>query len=61
MRELIPDDSTYGWDWDGVLTNSRRLHDEMEISSEAFEGLGETIRALTELDSVEPLLRASIK
>ena len=61
VRELIPDDSTYGWDWDGVLTNSRRLHDEMEISSDAFEGLGETIRALTELDSVEPLLRASIK
>jgi 2-methylcitrate dehydratase PrpD len=61
VRELIPDDSTYGWDWDGVLTNSRRLHDEMEISSDAFEGLGETIRALTELDSVEPLLRASIR
>jgi 2-methylcitrate dehydratase PrpD len=61
VRELIPDDSTYGWDWDGVLANSRRLHDEMEISSAAFAGLGETIRALTELDSVEPLLRASIK
>ena len=60
VRELIPDDSTYGWDWDGVLANSRRLHEEMEISEAAFGRLGETIRALTELDSVEPLLRVSV-
>jgi hypothetical protein len=60
VRELIPDDTTYGWDWDGVLANSRRLHAEMEISSAAFERLGETIRALTELDSVEPLVRVSV-
>jgi len=60
VRELIPDADTYGWDWDGVLANSRRLHEEMEISAAAFEQLGETIRSLTELDSVEPLLRVSV-
>lgn len=60
VRELIPDADTYGWDWDGVLANSRRLHEEMEISMGAFEQLGETIRGLTELDSVEPLLRGSV-
>lgn len=60
VRELIPDDSTYGWDWDGVLKNSRRLHDEMEVSGPAFERLAESIRSLTELDSVAPLLTASV-
>jgi hypothetical protein len=60
VRELIPDDTTYGWDWDGVLTNSRRLHDEMEISASTFERIAETIHALPELDSVGPLLRMSV-
>jgi 2-methylcitrate dehydratase PrpD len=60
VRELIPDDTTYGWDWDGVLKNSRRLHDEMEISEAAFNQLAETIRELPDLDSVEPLLRVSV-
>jgi len=60
VRELIPDSDTYGWDWDGVLANSRRLHEEMEISAGAFEWLGESIRGLTELDTVEPLLRVSV-
>jgi 2-methylcitrate dehydratase PrpD len=60
VRELIPDDTTYGWAWDGVLKNSRRLHDEMEISESAFEQLAETIRDLPELGSVEQLLRISV-
>ena len=60
VRELIPDDTTYGWDWDGVLKNSRRLHDEMEISEAAFEQLAEAIRDLPDLDSVDPLLRVSV-
>jgi 2-methylcitrate dehydratase PrpD len=60
VRELIPDDTTYGWDWDGVLKNSRRLHDEMEISEAAFERMAESIRDLPDLDSVDPLLRVSV-
>jgi 2-methylcitrate dehydratase PrpD len=60
VRELIPDDTTYGWDWDGVLKNSRRLHTEMEISEAAFERLAESIRDLPDLDSVDPLLRVSV-
>ena len=60
VRELIPDDSTYGWDWGGVMKNSRRLQEEMEISVPAFENMAETIRELPELDSVEPLLRVSV-
>jgi 2-methylcitrate dehydratase PrpD len=60
VRELIPDDSTYGWDWEGVLRNSRRLHEEMEISEAAFEQMAETIRELPGLTSVEPLVRISV-
>jgi 2-methylcitrate dehydratase PrpD len=60
VRELIPDDTTYGWDWDGVLKNSRRLHDEMEVSAEAFERMAATIRELPELESVEPLVRITV-
>lgn len=60
VRELIPDDTTYGWGWDGVLKNSRRLREEMEISESAFELLADTIRELPDLRSVEPLLRVSV-
>ncbi len=60
VRELIPDDTTYGWDWDGVLGNSRRMRDEMEISESAFEQMAATIRDLPDLESVEPLLRVSV-
>lgn len=60
VRELIPDDSTYGWDWDGVVRNSRRLQEEMEIPVSTFERIAETIRGLPELESVEPLLRMSV-
>lgn len=60
VRELVPDARTYGWDWDGVRANSRRLLEEMAIDETAFEGLCGSIRDLTELDSVTPLLRASI-
>jgi hypothetical protein len=60
VRELVPDAGTYGWDWDGVRANSRRLLAEMAIDEAAFEGLCASLRALTELDSVAPLVRASL-
>ena len=45
VRELVPDAGTYGWDWDGVRANSRRLLAEMAIDEAAFEGLCASIRA----------------
>jgi 2-methylcitrate dehydratase PrpD len=60
VRELVPDAATYGWDWDGVRANSRRLLEEMAIDEAAFEGLCASLRDLTELDSVAPLVRASL-
>jgi 2-methylcitrate dehydratase PrpD len=61
VRELVPDAGTYGWDWDGVRANSRRLLEEMAIDEAAFEVLCASLRDLTELDSVAPLVRASLQ
>jgi 2-methylcitrate dehydratase PrpD len=60
VRELIPDDDTYGWEWDGVYANSRRLVPEMEIGEAGFERLAGVVRDLAELDSVKPLVQATL-
>jgi 2-methylcitrate dehydratase PrpD len=60
VRELVPDARTYGWEWDGVYANSRRLLSEMAIGESNFEDLAGSIRDLTELGSVAPLMRATV-
>ena len=58
--ELVPDDATYGWDWDGVVANARRMLPEMAVSEAGLEAQVEAVRGLLELPSVEPLVRATL-
>jgi 2-methylcitrate dehydratase PrpD len=60
VRELIPDGGTYGWEWDGVRENTRRLLPEMAVGEAGATQLEEAIRAVAELDSVAPLVEATI-
>jgi 2-methylcitrate dehydratase PrpD len=60
VRELVPDAHTYGWEWDGVVENSHRLLAEMAIGESGFERLCAATRELTALDSVAPLVQASV-
>lgn len=60
VRELVPDDDTYGWKWDGVHANSTRLVEEMATDQAGLERLEGAIRAVDELDSVAPLVEATV-
>jgi len=60
VRELVPDAKTYGWDWDGVRENSQRLLAEMAVDASGLERLERAIRGVEELDSVAPLLEATV-
>jgi 2-methylcitrate dehydratase PrpD len=44
--ELIPDASTYGWDWDGVVANAERMLPEMAIGAEQLASVIAAIAAL---------------
>jgi 2-methylcitrate dehydratase PrpD len=58
--DLVPDASTYGWDWDGVVANLARMEPELAVGRPALDTLIADVERLTELDSVEPLLRATV-
>jgi 2-methylcitrate dehydratase PrpD len=58
--ELVPTDETYGWNWDGVLRNVARMEPEMAVDREALDELAQAVRALSELDSVAPLVAPTI-
>ena len=60
VRELIPDGGTYGWDWDGVRENTKRLLPEMAVDADGVARLEEAIRGLDGLDSVTPLVEATV-
>ncbi len=54
--EFVPDDSTYGWDWDGVLRNAHQLAAEMQGGERALTRLSECLRGFDGLPSVAPLM-----
>lgn len=56
--ELIPDASTYGWDWQGVRDNVARMEPEMAVDRAALDALARAVREVLTLESVEPLVRA---
>jgi 2-methylcitrate dehydratase PrpD len=58
--ELIPDDSTYGWDWDGVVTNLWRMAPEIAVGADGLDRLVGLVARLTELSDVEELTRATV-
>ncbi|MEZ5076809.1 MAG: MmgE/PrpD family protein [Solirubrobacterales bacterium] len=60
VRELVPDDDTYGWSWDGVKANSNRLLEEMAVGPEALDRLEQALRGIQDLDSVAPLVEATV-
>jgi 2-methylcitrate dehydratase PrpD len=58
--ELIPDDSTYGWDWDGVVANLYRMAPEMAVPQAGLEALVDTVSRLTELRELAPVTAATV-
>jgi hypothetical protein len=58
--ELRPTPETYGWDWDGVLENVRRMEPEMAVGRAQLDELEHAVRDVSELDSVAPLVRATV-
>jgi hypothetical protein len=57
---LIPDASTYGWDWDGVRANAERMLPEMAVGRERLDELTRAVRDVLELPDVEPLVRGTL-
>lgn len=58
--ELRPTPETYGWDWDGVLENVRRMEPEMAVGRAELDALEQAVRDVSELESVAPLVRATV-
>ncbi|HEY4277407.1 MAG TPA: MmgE/PrpD family protein [Conexibacter sp.] len=58
--ELIPDPSTYGWDWDGVLANVERMEPEIAVSRDQLDALAAAVRDVTALSSVDDLVRLTV-
>jgi MmgE/PrpD C-terminal domain len=57
---LVPTDATYGWDWQGVLANVRRLEPELAVGRATLDGLEQAVRELTALESVERLFKGTL-
>lgn len=58
--ELIPDASTYGWTWDGVLTNVVRMEPELAVDRAALDALEDAVCEVLELRNVERLVRGTV-
>ncbi|CAB4859214.1 unannotated protein [freshwater metagenome] len=58
--ELVPDASTYGWDWDGVCANADRMLPEMAIDAARLAELTAAVRGLFELPNVAPLVSGTL-
>jgi len=59
-KTLVPDASTYGWDWCGVVANLARMEDEIAVSRDALDELVRAVRGLTELGDVSSLARLTV-
>ena len=58
--ELVPDASTYGWDWDGVRANAERMLPEMAVGAERLADLTQAVREVFELATVERLVAGTL-
>jgi hypothetical protein len=58
--ELIPDDSTYGWDWDGVVANLYRMAPEIAVPRDGLDALVATVSRLTELPELTGLTAGTV-
>lgn len=59
-RTLRPEASTYNWDWEAVLRNAERMAPEIPGGTSAVEALGREIQAVTERDSLDPMMEATV-
>lgn len=60
VGELIPDDATYGWDWEGVRANVLRMEPEIAAGREQLDELERAVRDVMALGSVAPLVRGTV-
>lgn len=58
--ELVPDEHTYSWDWEGVSAGAEKLRAEMHRGGPSLESLREAIRSLDVLADVDPILQATV-
>jgi 2-methylcitrate dehydratase PrpD len=58
--ELVPDEATYGWDWEGVRANIARMEPEMAAGRAQLDELESTVRDVLALGSVAPLVRGTV-
>ena len=58
--ELVPSAETYGWDWDGVRANLARMEPEIAVDRAGLDRLEQAVASITELDSVEALVRGTV-
>ena len=58
--ELVPDASTYGWDWEGVRANAERMLPEMAVGAERLADLTQAVREVFELPTVERLVAGTL-
>jgi 2-methylcitrate dehydratase PrpD len=57
--ELLPDASTYNWNWDGVSAGAELLRAEMADGGPGLDSLRAALRELEHLPTVDPLLDAT--
>jgi 2-methylcitrate dehydratase PrpD len=60
VGEIIPDASTYGWDWAGVVNNAEAMLPEMAVDAARLSELVQVVEGVLELDNVEPLVAATL-
>lgn len=60
VGEIVPDDSTYGWDWAGVRRNLVRMEPEIAVGRDGLDRLEHAVRHITELDDILPLVSATV-
>lgn len=58
--ELIPDDSTYGWDWDGVVANLYRMAPEIAVERGGLDQIVASVANLAELPELSALAQATV-
>jgi 2-methylcitrate dehydratase PrpD len=58
--ELIPDDSTYGWDWDGVVANLYRMAPEIAVPQAGLDQIVASVATLEQLPELTALAQATV-
>ncbi|HVW48549.1 MAG TPA: MmgE/PrpD family protein [Solirubrobacterales bacterium] len=60
VRELVAEPETYGWTWEGVVENSRRMLGEMAIDADGLRRLTDAVARLERLPSPTELVAGTV-